>query len=243
MRLSARFAGAAFALAGLILVTPPTYAVDGVVLIDQAAVLAGIDAADGPGFPVTITEPGSYRLSSNLVLPAGSFAAGVSIETSDVSLDLNGFSIIGASTPSTDGIFIFGVNVEVRNGTVRDFGRHGVFARNAGKCFSCTDAEGVRILEVRAINNGLNGIRIESQGGLVDGCSAHTNGSVGILAYQGALVKNSVARANLSYGFFGLSNSGFRSNVFTANNGGDLNPQVSGGLNLGDNLCGTALCP
>jgi hypothetical protein len=244
MRVFARFAGAALALAGFILVAQPTYAIDGVVLIDEAAVLAGgINAADGPGFPVTITEPGSYRLSSNLVLPAGSFAAGFSIETNDVSLDLNGFSIIGATTPYTDGIFIFGANVEIRNGTVRDFGRHGVFARNAGKCFSCTDAEGVRIVDVRAISNGLNGIRIESQGGLVDGCSAHTNGSVGILAYQGALVKNSVARANVSYGIFGLSNTGLRSNVLTANNGGDLNPQVSGGLNLGDNLCGTALCP
>jgi hypothetical protein len=245
MRLVAgRFAGASVALAGLFLVAQPTYAVDGVVLIDQAAVLAGgITPADGPGFPVNLSAPGSYRLSSDLVLPAGSYASGFWIDSDNVTLDLNGFSLIGAAPTISDGIFIFAANVEVRNGTVRAFGRHGVFARNAGKCFDCTDAEGVRILNVRAIGNGFNGIRIESQGALVDGCSAHTNGSIGILAYQGGLVKNSVARANVNVGFYGLSNTGFRSNVATANNGGDLNPQVSGGLNLGDNLCGTALCP
>jgi hypothetical protein len=220
-----------------------TYAVDGVVLIDEAAVLAGgITAGDGPGYPVTISEPGSYRLSGNLNVPAG--VSGFWIETNDATLDLNGFSIIGANTPFTDGIFIFGNNVEVRRGTVREFGRHGIFSRNAGKCFDCIDAEGVRIVDVRAIGNGLNGIRLESQGGLVEGCSAHSNGNAGINAQgNGTLVKNSVARNNKTYGFIGSSNTGLRSNVATANNGGDLNPQMLGGVNLGENLCGTTVCP
>jgi hypothetical protein len=244
MRLAARFAGASVALAGLILVAQPTYAVDGVVLIDQAAALAGgVTATDGPGFPVVISEPGSYRLSSDLLAPAGPSGTAIWIESDNVTLDLNGFSVIGGAYPYTDGIFIFGANVEVRNGTVRDFGRHGIFARNAGKCFDCTDAEGVRIVDVRAISNGFFGIRLESQGGLVEGCSAHTNGSAGIFVYAGGLVKNSVARANKTYGIIGVSNTGLRSNVTTANNGGDLNPQVLGGVNLGENLCGTALCP
>jgi len=162
------------------------------------------------------------------------------------SADLNGFTILGAGPGSgfADGIFIFGNNVEVRSGTVRDFGRHGIFSRNAGKCFDCTDAEGVRIVDVRAIGNLFNGIRLESQGGLVEGCSAHTNGNAGINAQgNGTLVKNSVARNNKTYGIIGGSNSGYRSNVLTANNGGDLNPQVLGGVNLGENLCGTAVCP
>ena len=99
-------------------------------------------------------------------------------------------------------------------------------------------------MDVRAIGNGFNGIRLESQGGLVEGCSAHTNGNAGINAQgNGTLVKNSVARNNKTYGIIGGSNSGYRSNVLTANNGGDLNPQVLGGVNLGENLCGTAVCP
>jgi len=207
----------------------------------KAALAGGVTAADGPGFPVTISGAGSYRLSSNLIVPAG--ATGIWIDTNDVTVDLNGFSLIGDSTVWSDGIFIFAANVEVRSGTVRGFGRHGVFARNAGRCFDCTDAEGVRIVDVRAISNGFFGIRLESQSGLVEGCSAHTNGSAGIIVYAGGLVKNSVARANKTQGIIGASNTSLRFNVATANNGGDLNPQVSGGLNLGDNLCGTALCP
>jgi hypothetical protein len=237
-----RIGGTILALA-LLLMARTTYAVDGVVLIDEAAVLAGgITPADTPGYPVTISEPGSYRLSENLKVPAG--VSGFWIETDDATLDLNGFAILGANTAFTDGIFIFGNNVEVRRGTVRDFGRHGIFSRNAGKCFDCIDAEGVRIVDVRAIGNGFNGIRLESQGGLVEGCSAHTNGNAGINAQgNGTLVKNSVARNNKTYGFIGGSNSGLRSNVATANNGGDLNPQMLGGVNLGENLCGTAVCP
>jgi hypothetical protein len=243
MSLVTRFLGGAAAVAGLLLAASSSSAVDGVVLIDEAAVLAGgITSGDGPGYPVTITDSGSYRLSSDLHVPAGT--SGFDISTSNVTLDLNGFSVIGANYAVTDGIFIFGNNVEVRNGTVREFGRHGIFSRNAGRCIDCIDAEGVRIVDVRALANGLNGIRLESQGGLVEGCSAHMNGNAGINAQgNGTLVKNSVARANKTYGFIGSSNTGLRSNVATANNGGDLNPQVLGGINLGENLCGTAVCP
>ena len=237
--LARRLAGASVALTGLLLVAQPTYAVDGVVLIDEAAVLAGgITSADGPGYPVTISEPGSYRLSSDLVVTGGT---GFWIESDNVTLDLNGFTLSGGRD---DGIFIFAANVEVRNGTVRGFGRHGIFSRNAGRCFDCVDAEGVRIIDVRAIGNGFNGIRMESQGALVEGCSAHANGNAGInVQGQGGLVKNSVARVNKTYGIIGGSNSGYRSNALTANNGGDANPQVIGGINLGENVCGFAVCP
>ena len=45
-------------------------AIDGVILIDQNKALAGnVTPGDAPGFPVTITLPGSYRLSSNLIVP------------------------------------------------------------------------------------------------------------------------------------------------------------------------------
>ena len=45
----------------------PALAVDGVLEINQTcAVQTGCFAGDSPGFPVTITQPGSYRLTSNL---------------------------------------------------------------------------------------------------------------------------------------------------------------------------------
>src|SRR5438067_8861679 len=84
-----------FALTVFTAVALPLYAVDGVVLINQNAALAGnVTPGDTPGFPVTISLPGSYKLSSNLVVPDANTTA-IEIVADDVKLDLNGFSIIG----------------------------------------------------------------------------------------------------------------------------------------------------
>ena len=60
--------------------------------INQAQAMAGgITPGDTPGFPVRITVPGSYELTSNLEVPAGK--AGIEIIASHVTLNLNGFLI------------------------------------------------------------------------------------------------------------------------------------------------------
>jgi hypothetical protein len=65
-------------------------AVDGVIEINQAsAAVGGINGSavsDPPGYPVVITQPGSYRLTSDL-LPGSQTA--IRIDASDVSIDLN----------------------------------------------------------------------------------------------------------------------------------------------------------
>ena len=66
------------------------FAVDGVTLINQATV-----AAAG-GFPYVISQPGSYKLSGNLVVP-NTAAYAMTITASNVTLDLNGFTISCAS--------------------------------------------------------------------------------------------------------------------------------------------------
>ncbi len=71
------------------------YAVDGVILIDQNHALIGnITPGDAPGFPVTISQPGSYRLSGDLIVPDANTTA-IQITADHVTLDLNGFAIIG----------------------------------------------------------------------------------------------------------------------------------------------------
>jgi hypothetical protein len=50
-----------------------------------------------------ITQPGSYYLGTNLITAGGT--AGIQIATNDVTLDLNGFSILGAAG-SGYGIYI-----------------------------------------------------------------------------------------------------------------------------------------
>ena len=99
------------------------HAVDGVTLIDQNKALAGnVTPGDAPGFPVTITRPGSYRLSSNLLLPAS--GDGIVIASSGVTLDLNGFSLIGVGGSASRGITDENLArslVSVRNGQITGF--------------------------------------------------------------------------------------------------------------------------
>src|SRR5580704_7633428 len=78
------------------------YAVDGVILIDQNHALAGnITPGDAPGFPVTISQSGSYRLAGNLIVPDVNTSA-IVVTAENVSLDLNGFSIIGPNACALD---------------------------------------------------------------------------------------------------------------------------------------------
>jgi hypothetical protein len=80
----------------------PAAAVDGVIEINQAAALAGgITPGDTPGFPVTLSQPGSYRLTGNLDttgLPNAQDVTVIRVTASDVSIDLNGFAIVGPVT-------------------------------------------------------------------------------------------------------------------------------------------------
>jgi hypothetical protein len=96
---------------------------DGEILINQARVQAGqITPGDTPGFPVTISKPGSYRLSGNLTVPRG--VNGIVITVSNVTLNLNGFQIALESTGPGYGITDNGValtGVTLRNGTICSF--------------------------------------------------------------------------------------------------------------------------
>jgi hypothetical protein len=84
-----------FGLIIAVFASAAAYAVDGVILIDQNKAIAGsVTPGDAPGFPVTISQPGSYRLSSNLTVTNQATRA-IQINANNVSLDLNGFSIIG----------------------------------------------------------------------------------------------------------------------------------------------------
>src|SRR5712692_4005736 len=94
-RFQSRWLAPALVWAGLCGSLGNLYAVDGVVLIDQNRALAGgVTPGDAPGFPVTISVPGSYRLSGNLTVPDANTTA-IQVTADNVTLDLNGFSIIG----------------------------------------------------------------------------------------------------------------------------------------------------
>lgn len=223
------------ALALSILTAPSARAVDGVIEINQARAAAGsITPADGGGFPVTIGASGSFRLTSDLTVPAG--ADGIFVTSNNVTIDLNGFTIFGGGGSIADGISLPSVqNIEIRNGTVRGFSRNGIFSN--------TLTEQIRVIGVRAIGNTGYGIDVKDAS-TIDECQALNNGTNGIRVGIGSLIINSVSRGHQFNGLILGAGSGYRSNVVTGNNGSDAVAQVSGGLQLGTNVCGSdTVCP
>ncbi len=121
-------------------------AADGVVEINQTKALqGGVTPGDAPGFPVSINQAGSYRLTSNLAVPSG--LDGVAISGADVSLDLGGFALEGpyaccASGGSGAGVRATGNRTRVAHGTVAGFAEDGVLLG------SFSHAEGLSIRQV-----------------------------------------------------------------------------------------------
>jgi hypothetical protein len=217
---------------------PPAAAVDGVIEINQAGALAG--TPDGtPGFPVTISEPGSYHLTSNLEVPAT--RDGFSITGSDVSLDLNGFRILAAagSGANDHGAFVGGAvqNPEIRNGSIEGFGDSGVWVTGG--------ARDPRMIGLRVVGNAATGLLLQAEGSLVRECTVAENGADGIRGFPGSLVVGNVVRNNKGFGLL-LNDVGWGSNVIAGNNGGEPNPQVntSRGGQVATNVCGVdTTCP
>src|SRR6266705_6745628 len=123
--------------------------------------------------PYFVLVPGSYYLTTNLTGVAGQH--GITIFSSDVSIDLNGFALVGVPG-SVDGINPFGpfTNVVVRNGTIRNWGHDGVNAV-AGP------ARDVVLEHLRILNNGSNGITLSVASAVTD-CVLDGNHGNGIVA-------------------------------------------------------------
>ncbi len=191
---------------------------EGVTEIDQARALAGgVTAGDAAGFPVTLSAPGAYRLTSNLSSSNPDFAI-IRITSDDVVLDLGGFSLVGPATctgsPVTScnniglggGVVASGQrNVTVRNGTVRGGGLVGV---NLG-----LDS---RVENVTAIENGTAGIFVDDGSAVVD-CIASRNGERGIYAEDDAAISGNVARHNGTDGIRAAAGATLSGNVASAN--------------------------
>lgn len=203
----------------------PAFAVDGVLEINQTcAVETGCFSGDTAGFPVSITQAGSYRLTGSLAI-GNTALDGITITADEVTLDLNGFAVtndvtcdnvgsaVSCTATGTDGQ---GVDAEgqarlsVRNGSVRGFRSHGIAA-----------GDYAYIAEVRVEQNGGSGIvagdsasvtrsttAIHGSDGVVagissevEGVNAHGNRTDGINADFGSVVIGSRALRNGGDGF------------------------------------------
>lgn len=251
-------AGALLALIG-----SAAIAVDGVVLIDQNKALAGgVTPGDAAGFPVTITQPGSYRLSGNLTVPdANTTAIVIAPDVVGVTIDLNGFAIIGptvcsgfplACSPSGAGNGVYSSNGRagsVRNGTIIGMGSTGVALGGAGgsvENITAMSNGGAGIYVVvgsatnnRVIKNLFNGILASNA--VVTRNFASQNGGAGIGGNDSLFTQNTLV-VNGGAGI-AAANSAFSNNQFSSNNGGAANPQFIGRNAIGPNGCDGSTCP
>ena len=154
--------------------------------------------------PFVITNSGSYYLASSLVASAIN-QNGITILTGDVTVDLNGFALIGIPG-SSNGIYASAItvsNLVIRNGTIRNWGQDGV----AGARFNPLNSAEVRnsIFEKVLLSNNGHGLRTGS-GCIVKDCVTTANAD-GIIAGDNSVVSGCTATRNSGLGIFSGSNS------------------------------------
>ncbi len=286
-------------------------ATDGVLEINQACAIGpGCFSGDDPGFPVTITIPGSYRLTGNLGI---SNLAGppqvnlITIFSDEVSLDLNGFSIrcSNAITGSPCGggnsaaVSVEGNQVRIHNGTiygaplagirgingenihlenliVRDIAGSGINvgirARISGCTVHNTGGRGISagfdsiitgnnvrstgdsgiwvgaysvVRENVSSGSSQSGFRVNGQSTVISNTASDNRTGFSLTSSQGGgLARDNTATGNTNFGMSMSSDWVYAGNVIQENNGGNANPQTSGGIEGAGNYCGTTLgCP
>jgi hypothetical protein len=158
--------------------------------LDHAQALNGqASTRDEPGYPITISQPGHYRLTSDLLVPP--HADGIVITAPGVTLDLNGHSITGpvhcrhaagntavACDWLAESSSRAGINTEaapgavVRDGTVQGFAGSGILY-GAGAVLE-------RLEVLSNAGAGISGSRVAAGGIVRDVLSRH-NGGHGIV--------------------------------------------------------------
>jgi hypothetical protein len=186
-------------------------AADGVILINQAVVTAA------GGFPYTISQPGSYKLTGGLIAPAN--AAAIVIAASNVQLDMNGFTVTcnGAQNPgitspaTTAGAAIIGL--KIRNGSIT----------GCSTAVDVSNAQSAEIVSIQASNYMTGGILISN--GAVRNCVTYgatpaTPGSFGIAFNSFQLIVEDNLVSGDAFGISGVGLAKVSGNVVNASNVG-----------------------
>ncbi len=161
--------------------------------------------------PYTISTAGSYFLTGFLTdrdpLPGG----GIKITSSNVTLDLNGYSLRGIPSNAGSEYGIIGYeganNIVIKNGKLQGWY---VGIRVLG--------ESAQIFDVQVSENHI-GITVDSRGGLIKNCSANKNQNNGFMI-NGSIILDCTAVSNESAGIVLLGNSMGSGNLCSKNKTG-----------------------
>ncbi len=184
-------------------------------------------------FPIKISTAGSYILNSNLKVQSPNTTA-ILVKVNNVSIDLNGWSIIGPAVctgcPASCIGTGFGIgidtasgvsNLRITNGTITGMGSEGILA-----------GDNTVVENVRAIGNGCDGIAFPFDF-KISNSVANYNGCNGINTGAAGLVQSNVANCNTNIGLFLATDVAFTQNSVVGN--GIANCVF--GVDLGHNYC------
>ena len=202
------------------------WADEGRIEINQARVDAGgITPSDTPGFPVTIDAPGSYVLTSDLTGATVS-ETGILITTGEVTIDLNGFTLLGNTTctgsgsaiscSAASGLTLVGIdavgqsNIRIHNGRVIGWnvnmrvGDAGIIEDVVTRWSFATAifaGNASTIRNVTAYENRIAGIDV-AQSSVIESSIARGNGARGLAAEAESVVRGNTSSENGADGLF-----------------------------------------
>lgn len=203
---------------------PPAAPAPTMKTLDEVEPRISIPASATPTATFVINSAGSYYLAGDRHTSAN----GIQVNVDNVTIDLMGYQLIGTDSGSADGVGINGrTNVEVRNGTIRDFGQYGIYDYN-------TNSKCNRVINVRVISNKNTGIYLRgytntikdctvaengdrgidvTYSSIVTGCTLHNNTSDGINLAYGCTILNCILYNNGSYGIWANNGCNVRGNT------------------------------
>jgi len=211
-----------FAAAAMLAFAASAGAVDGTIEINQAKVLAN------GGFPYSISTQGSYRLTGNLTPPASTDA--IDVTANHVTIDLNGFSIVGAGGTGNGINGISAGALTVENGTIVQFANgYGVY----------TGGNGI-VRNVHADSNA-TGIGCYASGCLISGNTVNGNGNTGVYCQgSGCAILGNTIENNCIFGINATDfTTGYGENLLTFNGTCSFGQTVNGGTTMNNNVCST----
>jgi len=184
--------------------------------------------------PITITQPGSYYVTSNLVGAAAS--RGITVATNDVTIDLKGFSLIGVPGSFEAILLSFPMNnLSVYNGTIRNWGGYGIYTSVGQDCsfqglriqnngnIGISAGSATSVKDCVVDGNGVYGISVD-QNSIISGCNVRLNAN-GIGAGNGSVVVNCSSVSNANYGIYANSGVSIQACAARGNGGLGINAQ------------------
>jgi parallel beta-helix repeat protein len=192
----------------------PSYRNDLCRLVSVLLIVSVFPARGGDGrieisqdmMPFTIDSSGSYVVTENLTGSAS--VHGITIAADNVTLDLNGFELVGVAN-SDDGISTSSGrrNLVILNGIIRAWDDDGVDAESATN---------VVVRNLLVSRNGDDGVRV-GPAGRVHGCLFYQNTGNAVVAFDGSIVSDCVVRDNSGNGIVVSNGCVVRDSVSRAN--------------------------